>query len=497
MSLPSHTIQITAMIILTDFPGELLLKIIRHISPLYLDHFLLSCKQMYALRVDTVNEHQIIRSNLARMSSCDLLKLALSDADTALYPTFIELESVDGPRLSDHVMMVNNAQALTEIFTRSCYSGNPRPDLAVPVLLTQLLNLRRLDITVGVSPYLIAIVTRIVSAIHRPSVVSQEPTALGRLTQVTIRAGLSYGRYTYQGALHVTQLASLMAMIPTVRKLKVFAAGHCQYTSPSPGYLSGVTELYLSGPIDSVFLEDLIGRTVSLKVFTCYYETSGLMGCQTNFAPRRVVQDLAASASHSLVHLSLIVRPLSFIPGDYDERRYRRGLLLGDLGMFGLLTTLRTSIDMLTMTPRTGGDHATRYPRTRKIQNVMKVLPPSLETLVLDEGQKAWHEDDIDWLLEDLTEWKEWEDGNLKLVNFANCADFEEYLSDETKDACHSAGVKLGYSMYCGEGEGCDQMFERHGNWEERPWIKALERCCEDQNLMVALAGPMNPNESE
>ena len=67
-----------------------------------------------------------------------------------------------GPRLSDHVMMVNNAKALTKIFTRSCYSGNQRPNLAVPVFLTQLLN-RKSDITVGISPYLMAIVTRIVS----------------------------------------------------------------------------------------------------------------------------------------------------------------------------------------------------------------------------------------------------------------------------------------------------------------------------------------------
>ena len=497
MSLPTHTTKIIAMTILTDFPGELLLKIIQHVSPLYLDHFLLSCKQIYSLRADTVHAHQMNRDNLAGMSSCDLLKIVLSDAKTALYPTAIEFESVDGPRLSDHVMMVNNAQALTEIFTRSCYSGTPRPDLAVPVLLTQLLNLRKLDITVGISPYLIAIVTRLVKASHQPSVVSQEPLPLGRLTEVTIRAGLSRGRYTYHGATHVTQLASMMAMIPTVRKLKVFAAGHCQYSSPSPDYLSGITELCLSGPIDSAFVEDLIGRTVSLKVFTCQYATCSSMRSQTNFAPRRVVQDLAGSARHSLVHLSLIVRPLSFIPGDYEERRYRRGLLLGDLEEFGLLTTLRTSIDMLTMIPRTGGDNTTQNTRTRTIQNVTRVLPPSLETLVLDEGQKAWHEDDIDWLLEDLTEWKEWETGKLKLVNFANCADFEEYLSDETKDACHGAGVKLGYSMYCGEGEGCDQMFERDGNWEERPWIKALDRCCEDQDLMVALAGPTSPNESE
>ena len=482
------------MTILTDIPGELLLKIIENVSPLYLDHLLLSCKKMYSLRASTVHEHQMIRSNLARMSSCDLLKLVLSNTDAALYPKSIRLESVDGPRLTDHVSMVNNAKAMTEVFTRGCYSGNPRPDLAVPVLLTRLLNLRKLDITVGISPYLMAIVTRIVKAIHRPTVDSQEPHALGRLTQVTIRAGLSYDRYTYQGATHVTQLASLMAMIPTVRKLKVYAASMCRYSSPSPDYLSGVTELCLLGPLDLAFVEDIIRRTVSLKVFTRQYEPCDSMRSQILFAPRRVVQDLAGSARHSLVHLSLVVGPPTFNPGDYDEGRYLRGLFLGDLGVFGLLTTLRTSIDMLAMLPRTGGDHATQHPRRRPFQNVTKVLPLSLETLVLDQGQKAWQENQIDWLLYDLTEWKESENGKLRLVNFANCPDFEKYMSDETEDTFCGAGVKVGYSMDCGEGEGSDQMFERHVNWEERPWIKAFERCCEYPVLVIPLGLLTSPS---
>ena len=475
------------MTILTDIPGELLLKIIENVSPLYLDHLLLSCKKMFALRANTVQEHQMIRSNLARMSSCDLLKLVLANPDTALYPTSVWLESVDGPRLSDNVMMVNNAKAMTEVFSRSCYSGNPRPDLAVPVLLTELLNLRKLDITVGVSPYLMAVITRLVKAFHRPSAASQEPHALGRLTQVTIQAGLSYDRYTYQGATHVTQLASLMAMIPTVRKLKVVAASMCRYSSPSPDYLSGVTELCLIGPLDLAFVEDIIRRTVSLEVFTRQYKPCDSMRSQIMFAPRRVVQDLAGSARHSLVHLSLIVDPPTFNPGDYDEGRYLRGLFLGDLGVFSLLTTLRTSVDMLAMEPRTGVDHITPHPRRRTFQYVTKVLPLSLETLVLDRGQKAWREGDIDCLLFDLTKWKESEDGKLKLVNFANCPDFESYIYDETEDAIHEAGVKVGYSLDCGEGEGSDQMFERHVNWDERPWVKAFELCCEYPVLVVPL----------
>ena len=475
------------MTILTDIPDELLLKIIENVSPLYLDHLLLSCKLMYSLRADTVHEHQVIRTNLARMNSCDLLKLILSNPDAALYSKSIWLESVDGPRLSDNVMMVNNAKAMTEIFTRSCYSGDPRPDVAVPVLLTQLLNLRKLDITVGISPYLMAIATRIVRAIHRPSDGSQEPHALGRLTQVTIRAGLSYGRSTYQGATHVTQLASLMAMIPTVRKLKVVADSMCRYSSPSPDYLSGVTELCLIGPLDLAFVEDIIRRTVSLEAFTRQYKPCESIRSQIMFAPRRVVQDLAGSARHSLVHLSLVVDPPTFNPGDYDEGRYLRGLFLGDLGVFSLLTTLRTSVDMLIMEPRTGADHATQYPRGRTFQNVTKLLPPSLETLVLDKGQKAWREGDIDCLLYDLTKWKESENGKLKLVNFANCPDFESYMSDETVETFYGADVKVGYSVDCGEGEGSDQMFERNVNWEERPWIKAFELCCEHPVLIVPL----------
>ena len=473
------------MTILTDIPGELLLKIIEHVSPLYLDHLLLSCKKMFSLRANAVHEHQMIRSNLARMSSCDLLKLVLANPDSALYPISIRLESVDGPRLSDHVIIMNNAKALTEVFARSCYSGDLRPDLAVPVLLTQLLNLRKLDITVGISPYLMAIVTRIVKGIHRPSAGSQEPHALGRLTQVTIRAGLSYDEYTDQGATHVTQLASLMAMIPTVRRLKVFAASMCQYSSPSPDYLSGVTELCLIGPLDLAFVEDIIRRTVSLEVFTRQYKPCDSMRDQILFAPRRVVQDLAGSARHSLVHLSLIVDPPTFNPGDYGEGQYLRGLFLGDLRVFGLLTTLRTSVDMLAMIPRPGGDHATQPHRTPTVQNVTKVLPLSLETLVLDQGQKAWQENQIDWLLYDLTKWKESENGKLKLVNFANCPDFESYVSDETTDTFYRADVKVGYSMECGEGEGSDQMFERNVNWDERPWIKAFERCCEYPILVI------------
>ena len=475
------------MAILIDIPDELLLKIIGNVSPLYLDHLLLSCKRMHSLGADTVHEHQVIRSNLAQMNSCDLLKLILEKPDAALYPKSIWLESVDGPRLSDNVMMVNNAKEMTELFTRSCYSGNPRPDVAVPVLLTQLLNLRKLDITVGISPYLMAIVTRIVRAIHRPSDGSQEPHALGRLTQVTIRADLSNGRYTYQGATHVTQLASLMAMIPTVRKLKVVADSMRRYSSPSPDYLSGVTELCLIGPLDLAFVEDIIRRTVSLEVFKRQYKPSDSIRQQIMFAPRRVVHDLAGSARHSLVHLSLIVDPPTFNPGDYDEGRYLRGLFLGDLGVFGLLTTLRTSIDMLILEPRTGPDHATRSPRKRTFQNVTKLLPSSLETLVLDKGQKAWREGDIDCLLYDLTKWKESENGKLKLVNFANCPDFESYMSDETVETFYGADVKVGYSVDCGEGEGSDQMFERHVNWEERPWIKAFELCCEHPVLIVPL----------
>ena len=41
------------MAILTDLPNELLLTVIADVSPLYIDSFVLTCKRIHSLGVDT------------------------------------------------------------------------------------------------------------------------------------------------------------------------------------------------------------------------------------------------------------------------------------------------------------------------------------------------------------------------------------------------------------------------------------------------------------
>ena len=63
----------------------------------------------------------------------------------------------------------------------------------------------------------------------------------------------------------------------------------CRYSSPSPDYLSGVTELCLIGPLDLAFVEDIIRRTVSLEVFTRQYKPCDSMRSQLIFAVNQIV----------------------------------------------------------------------------------------------------------------------------------------------------------------------------------------------------------------
>lgn len=175
------------MAILTDLPNELLLKIIASVSPLYLDLFLLSCKRIHLLGADATREHHLVRSSLIGLNTCGLLEKVFSDASTALYPESAEFQSCCGAYDEEFVFNIkDSAQALKELFQRHYASTlYPRPDLAIPLLLTLLLNLRKLQIITLTSPYLVGTVGKIVEASHESSLIVQEPLPLGRLTHVT------------------------------------------------------------------------------------------------------------------------------------------------------------------------------------------------------------------------------------------------------------------------------------------------------------------------
>lgn len=471
------------MAILDVLSNELLLQIIADVSPLYLGFFLLSCKRVYFLGADTIREHALVRNSLMGLDPCDLLEKVYSDARTALYPTSIEFQSLCGPNHQDGVINVD-AQTLKDLFIRRYHSTRPRPDFAIPLLFTLLLNLRKLDITVGYSPYLLKIVAQIVEASHEPRRNSQELVALGRLTEVVIRACCDDDTPcdSISGASHAMKLSSLLAMIPSVMKLKIFVENPSPYDPPHPYHFGGVTDLYLSGAVDFTFLDDLIDRTEPLEKFTYQYEVSTAYA-QARFTPRRVTDLLQQCAADSLLYLDLILRPEEDCVSSRDY--YRQDLFIGSLQDFAALKTLRTSVDLFLKTRRPGGKDAKIRAKMGTIQNLMSILPLSLETLVLDKGLDEWDDSTVELLFEDIDQWKELEDANLKLVNFAQCPYFEEMVPLETETACYEAGVKLGYSVECGGAEGCDQIFEKNGDWEQRPWIQEVICQCEHHDSDV------------
>ena len=476
------------MAILTDLPNELLLKIIADVSPLYLDLFLLSCKRIQFLGADARREFHRAKNRFTGLGPCDLLEEVFSDASIALYQTWITLPSSCETDSQDSFSSVN-AQALEHRF-KSRHGS--REQLAIPLLFTHLLNLRKLRLGVGNSPYLIEIVAQIVQASHQPSLEIQEPLALGRLTKVKIWArcssilhGNEDGFCTHmKGPNHGMKLSSLLAMIPTVRKLEFFGFDRSRYVSQKPYHTGGVTELYLSGAVDSSFLEDLIGRTKSLEKFTYEHELGNTKLHPADFAPHRVAKTLQQDAGDSLLFLDMILYPYGYVTSNDRLRRYRKDLFLGPLHGFMALKTLRTSVDLLIQTHRIGRNHAKTHAKTGTVQSLMSFLPPCLESLILYEGLEEWDADTMELLFEDITEWKEQGIAKLKWVNFVKCPSFEVLMSAETKTACRMAGVKLGYSKVCchyWSKKGCEQIFCDLGCWEWRPWID-LVRCCEEES---------------
>lgn len=111
----------------------------------------------------------------------------------------------------------------------------------------------------------------------------------------------------------------------------------------------------------------------------------------------------------------------------------------------------------------------------------MRILPLRVETIVLDQGLKPWDADTVESLFEGITEWKEPGNAKLNMVTLAECSNFDELLSSETKTACGTAGVKLCYSIACWRAGCCDRIFEELGDWEERPWIEALKCRCQNR----------------
>ena len=459
---------------LTDLPNELLLYIIAGLSPLYIDSFVLSCKRFYDLGIYTIRAQELVRS---RLSSCplgskpaDLLQSILQDPDMAVCPLSCSVFARDHGSLNvpDDLFTEINLQ-----IAQSPYTGFPTivnskfeaADTIIPLLITRLLNLRKLRLFVSCQPYLLESVSGIVKASHDKGRSMKEPLALGRLTEVSINA-----RGRKIDALHLTVLLS---MIPTVRKLNASGLIHeNSYSFPYKFHGSAVTDMCLDGCVNPSFVKELIMSTRDLQSFEFTHLTDFLT---RDIVFRHLSDILLQHAGASLLHLSLLTEDCENCVRGLCVRSPRKyaDLSLGSLRGFHNLKTLVTSAEMFIRTH----DFNFHGIGSGTVQRLVWSLLASLEALVLHKGLEKWKKDILEKLFRGLRDKRQARLPNLKLIDFVDFPDFGQVMPGVIKAACRESGIKIGYTLHGRQDLRCRQVLQQLEMFEELPWIAVLGKC--------------------
>ena len=459
---------------LTDLPYELLLCIMVYLSPLYIDSFVLSCKRIYYVGMDTLRAQNLIRS---RLSSClsgsepaNLLRSILQVPEMAVYPLSCSVFTPDRGSLNvpqDLLTKIN-----LEV-TQSPHPGFPTvidsrfkaADMIIPLLITRLVNLRKLRLFGFWQPYLLDTLSGIVEASHNKGRSMEEPLALCRLAEVTIHA-----RGQEMDALH---LAVLLSMIPTVKKLNASRLIYEEsYSFPYKSHGSAVTNMCLNGCVHPSFVKELIMSTHDLRSFEFTHLTDFLT---RGVVFRRLSEILQRHAGASLLHLSLLTEDCENCVHGVCIRspRNHANLSLGSLRGFRNLKTLVTSVEMLIRTH----DSNSHGIGVGTVQRLVSCLPASLEALVLHKGFEKWDKDVLDKLFRGLRDKRQSRLPNLNIIDFVNFPNFNQVMPGDIKAACRELGVKIGYTLQNRQNLQCLQILRQLEIFEELPWIAVLGKC--------------------
>lgn len=467
------------MAILTDLPNELLLSIIADVSPLYIEYFLLTNKRIYGLRADAIRAHKLVRSSILSQNLGlrpeKLLRTIFKDPKLALY---LVSWHIDPARLRNYGNIEDLVAEIDVQVSQNPYTAlleledtenNPRnaENQIISLLITCLLNLRRLDIHNFVTRYLLETVLRIVEVSHDPFLGLQEHWALGRLTEAHI----------YAADEHIDQmhLGVLLAMIPSLRKVYMkYMSREQPYTCTYPRHPSSVTEISLGYCVPLSYIKELVRRTHALRRFAYNYDEI-MWENSAELQPRLLVELLKQHARQSLTHLQLLSRGGNFCYSPYgDLKRNLNDLSIGSLRDFPTLKTLITGVDMFVKT-RGYSD----YEKGKgTIQRLISWLPASLETLVLQQGLKMWDRDVLRMLFRGFRNNKRARLPNLRLIHLLECPNLDKAMPDDLKTACQETGVKISHAAYQCYNPDCDLAARQLEKWEDLPWIAALERSC-------------------
>ena len=462
---------------LTDLPNELLLYIMADLSPLDIDSFLISCKGFYYLGIDTIFRAQnMVRS---RLPSCllgsepaDLLHSILQDPDITVYPLSCSFFTPDRgsvhANISEDLLSKINlqiAQSPHPGFPTVIDSKYEAADMIIPLLITRLVNLRKLRLFGCRQPYLLDTVSWIVEASHDKGRSMEEPLELGKLTEVSINA-----RGQNIDALHITLLLS---MIPTVRKLNASRLIHEHpYSFPYKFHGSAVTNLCLDGCVDLRFMKLLIMSTRDLQSFEFTYLTDFLT---RDIVFRHFSAILLQHAGASLLHLSLLTDDCGNCVHRLCVRspRIYADLFLGSLRGFHKLRTLATRVEMLIQTH----DSNSRKIKIKMVNRLVCFLPASLEALVLHKGTDKWNTNILDKLFRGFRDKRQARLPNLKLIDFVDFPDFDQAIPGVVKAACRELGIKIGYTLHPRQNLHRHQVLQQLKKYEELPWVAFLGKC--------------------
>ena len=104
------------------------------------------------------------------------------------------------------------------------------------------------------------------------------------------------------------------------------------------------------------------------------------------------------------------------------------------------LETLEITVDFL-IQPKVVRE--LRIHGSGKAQRLVKTMPPSLQTLTLDQGLEEWDSLVVRQLFRGFSEDKERCLPSLTVVGFVHCRDLKALMLNHTIRECHSAGVML------------------------------------------------------
>lgn len=168
------------MAILSDLPNELLLSIIVDVSPLYIESLALSCKRIYNLCADILREHDLVRTRLLSLQKEDFLRTLLSNPSMALYPKSVDLFLGDrgDERPPKDLIHTIGAQTLQTPYTILSNRTSVRY-MAIPFLVSRLLNVQKTLFYVVWAPYLLDLVEEVIEAKYDPTLTMRQPLPLG------------------------------------------------------------------------------------------------------------------------------------------------------------------------------------------------------------------------------------------------------------------------------------------------------------------------------